>query len=378
MPTRLPAAHRQGLRIASALAVVYLVWGSTYLAMSVVVTTVPPLLAMSVRFAVAGVLLLALARLRQPRGAWRPRPAELVQAVVTGVLLLVGGTGLVAVAQTRISSGLAALLASTVPLFLALFARVALGEHLSARAGAGLLVGLVGIVVLVDPGGGQLPAILLALLGAALWAAGSIRSRRRAGPRDAVLGAGVEMLAAAVVFCLLALLRGEPADLELTAVATSTWVALGYLTVAGSVVGYTAYAWLLRHARTAVVGTYAYVNPVVAVLLGWLVLGEAVTPRTVGAGLLVLTAVVLLVTGRPGVPVPAQVTSGADVFAGRRRRLARAVRQRTRVSRRGPARPIRPAAARPVDRGPRAARRRVSPRRGIAGRRVDRDRPAER
>jgi drug/metabolite transporter (DMT)-like permease len=365
-----PASRsRQGVRVAAALAVVYLVWGSTYLAMSVVVTTVPPLLAMAVRFAVAGLLLLLLARLRRPRAAWRLRPGALGQAVVTGVLLLVGGTGLIAVAQTRISSGLAALLASTVPLFLALFARFALGEHLSVRAGAGLLVGLAGIAVLVDPGGGQLLAILLALLGSALWAAGSIRSRRRRGPDDAVVGAGIEMLGAALVFALLALLRGETTGLDVAAIATSTWVALGYLTVAGSVVGYTAYSWLLRHARTTVVGTYAYVNPVVAVALGWFVLGEAVTPRTILAGLLVLSSVALLVTGRPGVPVPAQVTSGADVFAGPRRgRLRRAVQHRVAVSRQAQGHPIQPDAARPAARVPRAARWHGAPRRGSAGR----------
>jgi drug/metabolite transporter (DMT)-like permease len=359
---------------------VYVIWGSTYLAMSVVVTSVPPLLAMAVRFAVAGLLLLLLARLRQPRAAWRLRPAALGQAMVTGVLLLVGGTGLVAVAQTRISSGLAALLASTVPLFLALFARVALGELLSVRAGAGLLVGLAGIAVLVDPAGGQLAAILLALLGAALWAAGSIRSRRRRGPDDAVVGAGVEMLGAAVVFALLALLRGEATDLDVAAIAPSTWVALAYLTVAGSVVGYTAYAWLLRHVRTAVVGTYAYVNPVVAVILGWLVLGEEITSRTVLAGALVLISVSLLVTGRPGEPVPAQVTSGADVFAGapRRRRLGHAVLRRVVVSRRDLARPIARDAGPPADRAPRATRWRDVPPQGSAVRPAGRRRPPRR
>ncbi|MFP4150385.1 MAG: EAL domain-containing protein, partial [Nitriliruptoraceae bacterium] len=195
---------RHTLLVAGALGVVYVVWGSTFLALSVVVTAIPPLLAMAVRFVLAGLLLLVIARLRRPERPWHLRPAALGHSLLTGVLLLVGGTGLVAVAQTRISSGLAALLGATVPLFLALFARVALAEVLSARAGAGLLVGLAGIAVLVDPGGGQMPSILLALLGAELWAAGSIRSRRRRGPEDAVVGAAFEMLGAALVFALLA------------------------------------------------------------------------------------------------------------------------------------------------------------------------------
>lgn len=368
--------RRHTVLVVSALTVVYVVWGSTYLAMSVVVTAIPPMLAMAVRFALAGVVLLLVARLRRPHQGWQLRRAELGQAAVTGVLLLVGGTGLIAVAQTRISSGLAALLASTVPLFLALVARIGLGEHLSGRAGLGLGVGLAGVVVLVDPGGGQVLAVLVALLGSALWAVGSVRSRRNRGPQDAVLGAGVEMVAAAAAFAVLAGVRGELTSVDVGSLAPSVWVALAYLTIAGSLVGYTAYSWLLRHVRTTVVGTYAYVNPVVAVVLGSVVLGEEVTGRTLVAGALVLASVVLLVTGRPGVPVPAQVTSGADVFAGpRRRRLIRAVRHRVGVSRRALGRPTRADEARPAGRAPRAARWHGVRQPGSAGRLPDLRRP---
>jgi len=312
-------AGRRLVLVGTALAIVYLVWGSTYLAIELVVTELPPMLVMAARFLLAGGLLLAVASRRGDRAGDRVRPKHLAQAVLTGGLLLVGGTGLIVLAQTRISSGLAALLGATVPLFLALFARGVLGERLSRRAWLGLAVGLVGIGVLVDPRGGQLGAILLALTGAAAWAGGSLRSRHVTGPRRPLVGASLEMLGAAALFAVLGLVRGEAVALSLGEVSGRAWAAFAYLTVAGSLVGYTAYSWLLRNATTTLVGTFAYVNPIVAVGLGWLVLGEAVTARTALAGALVLGSVVLLITGRPGEPVPAQPTSGADVFAGSRR-----------------------------------------------------------
>lgn len=316
---------RRAVLLAVALAVVYVVWGSTYLAIAVVVAELPPLLVMSARFLLAGGLLLVVAARRGDRAGDRIRPVHLLQATITGGLVLVTGTGLIVLAQTRLSSGLTALLAATVPLFLALFARGVFGDRLSGRAWLGLLIGLVGIGVLVDPGGGQLGAILLALTGAASWAAGSMRSRAGNGPHRPMVAASLEMLGAAVLLALLGIALGEASGLRLSGVSAGAWLAFAYLTIAGSLVGYTAYSWLLRNASTTLVGTYAYVNPVVAVALGWLILGEAVTARTALAGSFVLVSVVLLVTGRPGEPMPAQPTSGADVFAGagRWRRLQR-------------------------------------------------------
>jgi drug/metabolite transporter (DMT)-like permease len=341
--------------IGLALGIVYVVWGSTYLAIAVVVTEFPPMLVMAARFLLAGGLLFAVSIRRGDRAADRVRPRHLLQGVLTGGLLLVGGTGFIALAQTRISSGLAALLASTVPLFLALFARGMFGERLSPRAWLGLLVGLIGIAVLVEPRGGQVGAILLALTGAAAWAGGSLRSRHLAGPRRPMVGASLEMLGAALVFAVFGLLRGEAIGLTLGGVSGRAWFAFGYLTVAGSLVAYTAYSWLLRNANTSLVGTYAYVNPIVAVGLGWLVLGEVVTARTALAGALVLGSVVLLVLGRPGEPVPAQPTSGADVFAGTARwyRIRRGLGSLPRAARlyRDPgALPYRPTGYDPMDR----------------------------
>lgn len=328
-------ADRRLVRLATALLIVYVVWGSTYLAIGVVVAEIPPMLAMAARFAVAGSVLFVVAVRRGDRSGDRIRVRQVFSAFATGALLLVGGTGMVSLAQTSISSGLAALIGATVPVFIALFARGAFGERLSRRAWVGLGVGLAGIATLVNPGGGQMGAIMLAFVGSAAWAAGSLRSRVADAPRRPLVAAGLEMVGAALLFALLGLARAEHVGFAFGEVSGGAWFALLYLTIAGSLVAYTAYSWLMRNGSTTLVGTYAYVNPVVAVGLGWLLLGETVTGRTAFAGLLVLLGVVLLVTGRPGEPVPAQPTSGADVFAGSRRwhRAARRVGSLPRAAR---------------------------------------------
>lgn len=332
-----PVWHaRTAVRIAIALGIVYVVWGSTYLAIGVAIQHLPPMLMMGVRFTIAGAVLLAIAIRRGDRARDRITLAHLGHAILTGGLLLVSGTGLITLAQRSISTGLAALLGATVPLFLALFARAVFGDRLSLRAWLGLGVGLVGIGILVDTGGGQIGAIVLALAGSASWAAGSLRSRGAVrAPRRPLVGAALEMLGAAVLFIPFGLLLGEGAGLSLRGVPAVAWIAFVYLVVAGSLVAYTAYSWLMRNAPTSLVGTFAYVNPVVAVALGWAVLGEAVDTRMALAGALVLGAVVLIITGRPGEPVPAQPTSGADVFAGseRWRRTSRAIGRLPRAAR---------------------------------------------
>jgi drug/metabolite transporter (DMT)-like permease len=307
---------RHGVRVVAALAVVYLVWGSTFLAIDVAIGSMPPMLMLAARFFLAGGALLLVAVRRGDRTGDRVTLRHVGQALVTGGTVLVAGTGLLVMAQSTLSSGLTALLGATVPLFLALFARGVFGERLSRRACLGLLVGLIGIGALVDPGGGHLGAILLALVASAAWAAGSLRSRVVDAPRRPMVAASLEMMGASLLFLVLAVLRGEPAGFELAAVAPSAWAAFVYLVVAGSMVAYSAYSWLMRNASTQLVSTFAYVNPVVAVTLGWAVLGEAVSPRMLLSGAVVLASVVLLITGRPGEPVPAQLTSGGDVFAG--------------------------------------------------------------
>ncbi len=314
-------AQRTRVLTLAALGVVYVVWGSSYLAIEVALGVLPPFLLLAARFAVAGTVLLAFTHRRgrpvdAPALSWRC----VGQAAANGGLLLGLGTGLVVLAQTRLSSGLTALLAASVPLWLALLARGMLGERLSGRAWVGVLVGLLGVGLLVDPrGGGTLTGMLLVLVGSLAWAYGSVRGRQTRVRQPPLVAASLEMLAAAVLFLGVGLAAGEASQLQLGSVDAAGWLALAYLTFAGSLVGFTAYRWLLLHARTALVGSFAYVNPVVAVGLGWLVLGERFGARVLLAGGLVVVAVLLLVTGRPGQPIPAQISSGGDVFVGTRR-----------------------------------------------------------
>jgi len=309
--------QRRVLLVVLALLTVYVVWGSTFLAISVAIQTIPPFTMMAIRFAIAGGLLFAWAVRRGDRTGDRVTLRQWRHAILTGGLLLVGGTGLVSVAQTRIASGTAALLCATVPLWMALLSRGVFGERLSRRAWLGLLVGFVGVAALVDPrGGGHLGAMLLVLFASGAWAAGSLRSRVADAPTRPLVAAAMEMLGAALVFAVISIATGEAARVDWAAVGPDALGALAYLVTAGSLLAFTAYSWLLRNASTTLVGTYAYVNPVVAVLLGWSFAGELVTGRTVVAGAVILGSVVLLITGRPGEPVPAQATSGGDVFAG--------------------------------------------------------------
>jgi drug/metabolite transporter (DMT)-like permease len=316
LPRRGPRALSHGAKVAIALATVYVVWGSTFLANGIAVATIPPFLMMAGRFSVAGGVLFAIAiRTASRRPTWRQWRA----AVVTGCMLLVGGTGLVTAAQVHLGSGATALLCATVPLWLALLARLRFGERLSGRAWLGLAVGLAGVAALVDPSGGRIVPTLVVLAGSLSWAAGTLHSRGADAPDEPLLASAMEMLGGALGFLVVAVATGEPGRFVPADVDTGSLVALGYLVTAGSIVAFTAYRWLLRNASTVLVGSYAYVNPVVAVLLGWAFAGELVTGRTLFGGAIVLSSVVLLVTGRPDQPVPAQPTSGGDVFAGERR-----------------------------------------------------------
>jgi drug/metabolite transporter (DMT)-like permease len=307
-------------KIAVALGTVYLVWGSTLLATKVALVALPPFSLQAARFLLAGGLVYLVAVNLGDRDGDRVTLRHWVQAFLTGNLLMVGGTGLITLAQTSIPSGTAGLLLATVPIWLALLARGIFGERLSVRAWIGLGIGLVGVGLLLEPsGGGQFGAMLLAVLGAFAWAAGSLRSRVNDAPSRPLVVAGMQMLGGGVGFLVLAVALGEPTRIVWGAIDRSSVLAFLYLLTAGSLVAFTAYSWLLRRVSTTVVGTYAYVNPAVAVLLGWALAGETYALDTLFAGAVILGAVVLVITGRPGEPVPAQATSGGDVFAGERR-----------------------------------------------------------
>jgi len=274
------------LRIAVALATVYVVWGSTYLGIAVSIRTVPPLLMLAARFLVAGLLLYVWARRRTQV---RPTARQWRDAALSGGLLLLGGTGAVAVAEQSLDSGVVALLVGAMPLWLALFDRKPLGT----ASVAGLALGFGGVALLVSPGAAAFePVALVVMIGTICWALGSLASRR-APHSEPLVGTAMQMIAGGALLVPAGLLRGEAASLQVPSL--ESLVALAYLVVVGSLVGFTAYTWLLRHARTSLVGTYAFVNPVVAVLLGSLFLGEELTLRTVLAGAVIVAGVALIV-----------------------------------------------------------------------------------
>lgn len=284
-----------------ALSIVYLVWGSTYLGIRVGLESLPPFLLIGSRFFIAGLLVWGWARLRGERSGadlWK-------QAALLGGLLLVMGPGAVAWAQQWVPSGLAAVLVATSPLWIALLDRGSKG--ISPFVALGLVTGLAGITMLVGASLSlsQVPfkGIAVLLLSALSWALGSLLSRRMTEEGSAELRSGAQMLVAGAVLVLLALASGERVDV--TQVSLRSWLALAYLTVMGSVVGFSAYTWLLANASPVTVSTHAYVNPVVAMVLGVTLAGETLTLSMASAGLVALAGVVLVMMGdRVRLPQP--------------------------------------------------------------------------
>jgi drug/metabolite transporter (DMT)-like permease len=288
----------------SVLSVVYVVWGSTYLAIAFLVETMPPLLSMGVRFICAAALLGAIVAVRQGPRALAVSRANLRATLLVAALLLGGGLGAVTLAEEAgVASGVAALLVASMPLWLVLL-RAGSGDRPSGATVAGVLTGFAGIAILVLPGGGTSgPVLAMAgiLLGTLSWALGSFLSPRLPLPANPFALTTWEMLLGGLVLCAVGLLRGEAADVDAGGFSAASLWAWAYLVVVGSVVGFTAFVWLLGNARLSLISTYAYVNPVVAVLLGWLVRGEALTAAVVVGGAVTVAGVVLVVRGeRPG------------------------------------------------------------------------------
>lgn len=297
-----PAAPR---RITGAvwvgLGIVYVVWGSTYLGIRVVVETMPPFLSAGGRFVTAGLLLAAIIAWRQGPAALKVDRRQLASAAVVGVLLLLGGNGLIVLAETSVPSGLAALLVAVVPAWVVLI-KAAFGERPTLGGVAGVLLGLVGLAVLTLPGltgAVRIGGVLLVVLATLLWSVGSFSSSRIPMPKNPFTASAYEMIAGGLACAALGLIRGEQHGLDLGDVSTRSWVAWAYLVVFGSIIAFTAYAWLLQTAPLSLVATYAYVNPVVAVLLGAVVLGEALTlPILVGGAIVVLGVGLIVSTER--------------------------------------------------------------------------------
>jgi drug/metabolite transporter (DMT)-like permease len=305
-----------------ALAVVYVVWGSTYLAIRVGVGHLPPLLMAGVRYLIAGGLLYPVARRAAARDAARssapgagqaPHPAApgprgpaprsarpglraWLAGAVVGLLLLVAGNGGLTVGETTLPSGLAAVLVATVPLWMIVFGRVLQRQRITLKSALALAVGLAGVAVLVGAAaGGDARGVIIVLGAAAAWGLGSVLSHRLALPAHAMLAAAIEMLVGGAVLLAIAAGAGEFSRIAWSAVPASSWIALAYLIGPGSILAFTAYGYALSHLPATTVSTYAYVNPVVAVLAGIVFLGERLTwHEGLGAALVVSSIVITL------------------------------------------------------------------------------------
>jgi drug/metabolite transporter (DMT)-like permease len=287
-------------KIAIALLIVYVVWGSTYLAIAVADRTLPPLLMLAVRFALAGGLLYAWSLRRGDVATARLGRREWTAAAVVGGLLLFVDTGGVAWAELRVASGLTALLVATVPLFTALLDRTFFGIRLSFGALAGIAMGLFGVALLVGQSAHVDPLGAAVILVAALaWAGGSAYARVAPLPQAPFLSAAMQMLCAAALLAVAGAAMGEVGRVHPAAISLGSVAAFAFLVVFGSIVAFTAYGWLLRSgAPSMLISTYAYVNPAVAVLLGWLFAGETVGGRELAAGAIVVASVGMLVLAR--------------------------------------------------------------------------------
>lgn len=310
------------LAVWSGIVLLYLVWGSTYLAIKVSVGTIPPFPLAGIRFVAAGAVLMA-AVWAWGRGSIRlPNRRETRDSAIVGAFLLIGGMGLVSWSETMVSSGIAALLVALMPMWLAVFARIFFGERMSRRAAAGTAIGLVGVAVLVGPtmaeGGTEVAGLVGLLLSPMCWALGSLYAARRAVlPKPALMASGAEMLLGGILLFGVALLTGEAQGFAPASVTPEAWIGLLYLIVIGSLVGFVTFAWLIGVAPLAHVTTYAYVNPVVAVVLGAIILREPLEPRTVIAAFVIVAGVVLIVsaTRQPTSvrePVPLELAPAAD------------------------------------------------------------------
>ncbi|MFD7324586.1 EamA family transporter [Streptomyces sp. NPDC059875] len=292
------ATRRISGAVWAALGIVYVVWGSTYLGIRIVVETMPPFLSAGTRFVTAGLILAGIIAWRQGPAALKVSPKQLASAVVIGLLLILGGNGLVVLAETSVPSGLAALLIAVVPAWVVLL-KAGFGDRPSAGGVAGVLLGLAGLAVLTLPGlSGDVKAggVMLVVVATLLWSVGSFSSSRIPMPTNPFTASAYEMIAGGLAGLGVGLVRGEQHGLELSAVSGRSWAALGYLIVFGSLLAFTAYAWLLQAAPLSLVATYAYVNPVVAVALGALVLNEALTWPIVLGGAIVVAGVCLIVS----------------------------------------------------------------------------------
>jgi drug/metabolite transporter (DMT)-like permease len=285
-----------GLNVWLALGTVYVVWGSTYLAIAIAVQTLPPLLYAGMRFLLAGIVLTTFLALR--RADLRVTRRELGGAALVGILLLTIANGLVVLAERTVPSGLAALIVALIPLVVVVIRMIA-GERVGRDLLAGVLIGLIGVAILVVPGGldGTVDPIGAGMLCIATvsWALGSFLSPKLPAPRDSLVATAYQMLAGGLTLLVVAVVHGELANVDPATFSIRSIVAFAYLVTFGSLIAYTAYTWLLRNAPVSLVATYAFVNPVVAVVLGALVLAEPITLTIVVGAAVIVAAVAFIV-----------------------------------------------------------------------------------
>jgi drug/metabolite transporter (DMT)-like permease len=302
----------------AALLTVYVVWGSTYLAIRVMVETMPPLLAAGVRFTLAGAIFLAVLRLRGGAGRVRITAAQAAGAGLAGTLLLFGGNGLVTLAEEDVPSGLAALVIGAVPLWVVLM-RLIERERVPRGTLAGVAVGFAGLAVLVlpgdRPGDAPLGGMLMLVLASISWAAGSFHSRRMDLPADTLVSTAFQMLLGGAAMIVVGLAAGEGAEVDLGAFSTRSALAFLYLVLAGSLLAFTAYTWLLRNAPISTVATYAYVNPVIAVVLGAVILSEEVTLTVVLGAAAIVASVAAVVRRESSEPEPGALDAAEGAVA---------------------------------------------------------------
>jgi drug/metabolite transporter (DMT)-like permease len=311
-----PSGGASRVKVLGAFGAIYLVWGSTYLAIRIGIESLPPFLMAGLRFFTAGILLYAWAA---PRSRGRPTWVHWRETAILGTLMMFGGNGIVTWAEQVVPSGIAAVLITTVPLWMVLLdALLFRAPRPSRLVWLGLLLGFSGVVVLIGPSrgsGGDVHVLgALALVGASFsWALGSLRSRRAQVPSSPFLAAAMEMIGGGLVLVAVGTVSGEWARLDPAAVSLRSMVAFAYLVCFGSILALSAYLWLLRVTTATAVATYAFVNPVIAVLLGWMVLDESLGARSIGAAALIVGAVGLLHVSRMRRTTPAP-----GVLSGRR------------------------------------------------------------
>jgi drug/metabolite transporter (DMT)-like permease len=300
------AAGNPKVRSWLALAAVYVLWGSTYAGIQVAIRYLPPLLMSGTRFLIAGLILYLVAGHQGRWWSWPPRwqktsRSEAVNAGVVGLFLLFGGNGLVTLAELKVHSGIAALMIATVPLWMTLIGLMMRWTRSPGVLGwLGVAVGLAGVAVLVDPSssGHLTPLLAAALLGSAIfWSVGSLYSRRAPLAKNILLVSAVELIVGGLALVLVGLAGGEASHIRWDRVGPPALIAFAWLVTGGSIIGYSCYTYALKMLPPTTVATYAYVNPVVALMLGWLILNQGLTPAAGIAAFLITLGVVLMVSG---------------------------------------------------------------------------------